>query len=55
MFYTIQTAAEALEQIIAQAESDSLTDQPVSNETIHLLRQALYAVQAEEAIEEANA
>jgi hypothetical protein len=52
MYYTLPTATEALDTILSQCESGDISDLSVTEETIHLLRQALYALQAEEAREE---
>lgn len=55
MFYSPATAIKALDDILAQLESDSLFDKLQDpEETLTAVREALYALQAEEAYEEAN-
>jgi hypothetical protein len=54
MFYSPATAIKAFDDILAQLESDSLFDELQDEETIERVREALYALQAEEAYEEAN-
>lgn len=54
MFYSPATAIKALDDILAQLESDSLFDELQDGETVERVREALYALQAEEAYEEAN-
>ena len=53
MFYTLTTAIKAVEDILAECEVGDISDVAIENETIHLLRQTLYALQAAEALEEA--
>ena len=52
MFYTLTTAIAAVEDILAECESGDISTTTISQETIHGLRQSLYALQAEEAREE---
>lgn len=54
MFYSPATAIKAIDDILAQLESDSLFDELQDEETVERVREALYALQAEEAHEEAN-
>ena len=51
MFYTPATAIAALDDILAQLESDSLFNELQDGETVKAVREALYALQAEEAHE----
>jgi len=55
MFYTLTTAIAAVEDILAECESGDISENLVQNETINALREALYALQNDEAIEEATA
>jgi FKBP-type peptidyl-prolyl cis-trans isomerase (trigger factor) len=55
MFYTLTTAIEAVEDILAECESGDISENLVQNETINALRQALFALQNDEAIEAQDA
>ena len=50
--HTLTTAAQEIESILSECESGDISEILVTEETLHLLRQALYSIQAEEAREE---
>jgi hypothetical protein len=54
MFYTPTTAIAAFDDILNQLYNDELFDGDVGGETIVAVREALHALQAEEAREEAE-